>query len=125
MLKRLFPRVIDTEARTNTAARWLLIPVSAIKLLMGINAVVMTAYIATSADGIPIASYGPAAASAVLAFFSLWGLAQALLALFGQLAALRYRALIPLAFLVLSIEHFGRKALLTLHPIARVVSTGR
>lgn len=43
--------------------------------------------------------------------FSAWGLCVLILGLIGLIAAVRHRAMIPLAFLFLSIEQFGRHML--------------
>lgn len=98
MIERLLPAQIDAAAKGNLIAALLLFVVAGLKLLMGINATAMTQFVAGTVDGIPLDHYGPQAAQAVMAFFALWGLEQILLAFFGLLAAVRYRALGPLGF---------------------------
>jgi hypothetical protein len=124
MFARLFPKQISTSDRSNLFATLLLIPIVALKLLMSINAMVMTRFVASKADGIPLDRYGAEGAQAVMAFFSIWGMEQALLALFGLLALVRYRSLVPLAYVLLSIEHFGRKGLFAAYPFNRLGSEG-
>lgn len=119
MLERLFPKQIDVTDRSNLIATLLLIPIVVLKMFMGFNATVMTRFVASTADGVPLDRYGAEGAQAVLAFFSLWGLEQELLALIALLALVRYRALIPLAYVILVVEHFGRKALFLVHPIGQ------
>ena len=87
---------------------------------MSINAMVMTRFVASTADGIPLDRYGPEGAQAVMAFFSVWGMEQALIASIGLLALVRYQALVPLAYVLLSIEHFGRKGFFLAHPFDRL-----
>ena len=117
MLRRLFPMRIDNVFPGPRPAIWILIPIVLSKLLMGINSVVNTQLVATGADGIPINSYGPAGAGAVVSFFSLWGFCTVLFALQGVLVLIRYRAAIPFMYLLLLTEQLGRKALLLVHPI--------
>ncbi len=119
MLNRLFPCQIDNDYRGSRIAIWLLVPVLLLKSLMGANSIFMTRFVASSADGIPIDSYGPDAAQAVLAFFALWGLGQLVLGLNGAVVMIRYRAMVPFLYLLLLIEHVGRRAILTAYPVVR------
>lgn len=59
---------------------------------------------AQSADGIPLGAFGAAGAEAVVALFALWGLSQVVLSAFAVLALTRYRAMIPLMYLLLLLE---------------------
>src|SRR5206468_3350683 len=118
MLQRLFPAQLDNTYRGSRIAIWLLVPIVLAKLAIGGNVMIQTRMVATNADGIPLDSYNAAGAQAVLAFFALWGLGQAILALLGVLALIRYRSMIPLIYLVLLIEQLGRKALFLAKPIA-------
>lgn len=63
---------------------------------------------AQSIATIPLDSYAPGAAGTIVGLFALWGLAQFLFALVMLLAALRYRAMIPLVYLLLVFEYAGR-----------------
>ena len=119
MLSRIFPRQIDNTYRGHRLAIWLFALIVLAKLLMGANAMLNTRVVATSADGIPLDSYGAQAAATVIAFFAVWGLGALLLALQGIMVLIRYRGLIPFMYLLLLTEQLGRKALLFLHPIAK------
>lgn len=59
-----------------------------------------------------------------MALFAIWGLAQLVISFFGVLALIRYRAMIPLMFVVVLSEHIARKAILLWKPIARVGGSG-
>lgn len=120
MIERLFPKQIDTAGRSNPVATLILIPIVVLKLFMGFNAAFLTRFVVTAADGIPIDHYGIQGSQAVVAIFSMWGLEQFLLAALGLLVLVRYRGLIPLVYVVLAVEHFGRKALLLAYPFDRV-----
>lgn len=118
LLSRLLPRVVDNTSRGLPIATWLLAPILLMKLLMGGNAAVITRSVATAADGLPLDSFGSAGEHAVLNLLSLWGLQQALVALFGVLILFRYRAMIPPIYALLLVEQLGRKVLQQVHPIA-------
>ena len=75
---------------------------------------------AQSADGIPLDTFGTAGAEAVVTLFAVWGLAQLVWTVFGVLALTRYRAMIPLMFVLLLVEHLARRLIFFVEPIARV-----
>jgi hypothetical protein len=118
MLGRIFPKVIDNVHRGHWLAVLFLIPLVLMKLAIGTNSMINTRFVATSADGIPLDSYGAAGAQAVIAFFAVWGLCMFLLGLLGIVVLIRYRAMIPLMYLILLLEQGGRKALFIVNPIA-------
>jgi hypothetical protein len=89
------------------------------KLGQGTESVFNAYSTATTADGIPIDSYGKMAAQTVLEMFALLGLNVLVLPLLGVLALIRYRAMIPLMYLTMMILYFCTRALLFVHPIAR------
>jgi hypothetical protein len=74
----------------------------------------------TSADGIPLDTYTPAAARTVLSLFALLALANLMIALFGVVVLVRYRSLIPLFFVIFLLHHVGRRLILEWMPIERV-----
>ena len=122
MLEQLLPRTIDNTHGGKKIALWLLGAVVLVKGAMGVNSIINGHVVATSADGIPLDTFTPAGARAVLAFLALWGWSLLIFSLLGALALVRYRALVPLVFLILLLEHLGRKVILTVMPIATVGS---
>lgn len=124
MLSRLFPKQIDNDYRGLWLAIWLLVPVVLIKLAMGFNVAglnpwVSNRMVAERADGIPLDGFGVEAASTVMFMFASWGLMLLLVNLLALLALIRYRAMVPLIFLLLTLEQVGRKVIGTLSPIVR------
>ena len=115
MLSRLFPRQIDNAGyRGHVLAIWLFVPVVLVKLLMGFNVAGLNPFtrsrqILISADGVPVDSYPPEAATHLVFTFAAWGLALFVLALLSLIVLLRYRAMLPLMILALTIEQVGRK----------------
>jgi hypothetical protein len=118
MLDRIFPPVIGNQYRGVTAALWILGILVLLKGAMGINCMFNGYQVATGADGIPLDSFGPAGARTVVVFLGIWGLALLLFSLLGGLALVRYRAMVPLVFLLLLIEHLGRKMIFLAMPVA-------
>lgn len=119
MLNRIFPRQFDNHYRGHWLAIWLLAPIVALRLVIGTNSILNTRFVATSADGIPLSSFDAAGAQAVISLFALLGLFQLLLALQGVVVLIRYRAMIPLFYLLLLIHQLGGRALALAHPIAQ------
>lgn len=70
----------------------------------------------------PIDTLGAPAAAAFSFIFAAWGLAQLVLGLISLTVLLRYRSLIPLAYLALLIEQIGRMLLRIRWPVERTAS---
>jgi hypothetical protein len=122
VLYRLFPK-LGNEFVGNRAALWLLGLFIALKLMMSLNSIFNTAAVAAGADGIPLDTYGAAAAQAVLMLFSLTALGQLSLALIALTTLIRFRALVPFMYLVLLGEQIARRLIVQAHAVARSEST--
>jgi hypothetical protein len=130
MFGRLFPPQIDNNYRGYGFAIWILVPILLMKFLMGLNVAGLNPWIsnrqiAQTADGIPLESFGAEAASTVMFLFASWGLILFVFSLLGIVVLIRYRAMIPLMYLLLSIEQIGRTGIISrANPIVRAVETG-
>lgn len=118
-LALLLPREIDRTFRGHRLALWLFALVLFVKTGIALGTIVNGRGAAQSADGIPLDRFGAEGAQAVVAMFALWGLAQLVWTVLGVLALVRYRAMVPLLFLLILLEHVARRALLLVIPIAR------
>ena len=123
MLKPLFPRQVDNTFGGYTAALWLLGLFIALKLAMSVNSMLNTAAVAAGADGLPLDSFGPAAARAVLMLFALVALGQLMLAVIALITLIRYRALVPFIYLVLLGEHLARRFIVQGYAVERIEGT--
>jgi hypothetical protein len=128
MLNRLLPKQFDNDYQGHILALWLFAPLVIIKLLMGFNVSGLNPWIdnraiATTVDRFPLDSYGADAASAFMFMFASWGLILFVFGLFATIALMRYRAMVPLFYVLLAIEQFGRYYINTLYPIARAVKS--
>jgi hypothetical protein len=111
MVRRLFPVQADNRFEGYRAALGLLGTFVALKLVMSVNSIVNTASIAAG-DGIPLESFGPAAAREVLTLFALMALGQLMLALVALTVLVRYRALVPLICLLLLAERIAGRLII-------------
>lgn len=111
MLTRVFPKQFDNTYRGYWLAVWLLVPLVLVKLLMGANVVINTRDIIEGVDGIPLNSFSVEAQKNLIFSFQAWALGLFLLAALGLIALVRYRAMVPLVYLLLLVENAGRKAI--------------
>jgi hypothetical protein len=121
MIDTILPPRLDNTYRGRATALWLFAVILVVKTGIALGTIFNGHTAAQSADGIPLDSFGTAGAQAVVALFAIWGLAQLVISGMGILALVRYRAMIPLMFATLLLEHLARKGLLLVKPIA---STG-
>ena len=120
MLTNLFPRQVDNGYRGHVVAIWLLLPLALVKLLQGANVAGLlgtanTRRILEGVDRVPVSTFPPEAASHLLFLFAAWGLGIFTLGLLALIVLVRYRAMVPLMFLVLLIEQGGRMVLSSIH----------
>jgi hypothetical protein len=117
---RLFPRQLDNGYRGHILALWLLVPLVLMKFLQGANVAGFfgtgnSRRILEGVDRVPLGAFPAEAASHLVFLFAAWGVGVFILGLLGIVALLRYRAMIPLVYLLLLIEQVGRKALAMIH----------
>jgi len=122
MLDKLLPRSLDNTYDGRQVALWILALVVLMKGAMGVNSIFNGHFVATTADGIPLETFTPAGARAVISFLALWGLSQLIFSLLGVLALVRYRAMVPLVFFLLLLELLSRKLILLAMPVAQAGS---
>jgi hypothetical protein len=116
----LLPSAINNNYQGSRVAVWLLWLIAAMKIVMGLNSTINARLIAQTADGIPLTSYPGAAAQTVVSLFALVSFVNLLVGLLCVLVLVRYRAAIPLAFLLLLLEHGGKRLILLANPIERI-----
>jgi hypothetical protein len=119
MLSQLLPQRIDNSWRGHTLALWLFAAAVFMKTSIGLGTIFNGRAAAISADAIPLDAFSPAGAQAFLSVFAIWGFAQVMIGALCILALVRYRAMVPLLFTLLLLEHLGRKLILFLMPIAK------
>lgn len=125
MLGRVFPKQIDNGYQGYKLAIWLLLLLLLFKTSISVNAVgwnplMSSGEVLQRADRIPLDTYGANAADAAVLLFAVWGVTHLVLNLLGFIALVRYRTMIPLIYLLMAIDHIGRKAASDAFPIVRV-----
>lgn len=120
-MNTLFPRVADNHYPGRRPGLWLF-AFMLLKIAMGLNVVLNAPEVARSADGVPVDTFVAPAAAAFSFVFAAWGLGQFVLGLASLVVLLRYRSLVPLAFLCLLIEQSGRMLLRFRWPIDRMTT---
>ncbi len=119
MFKRLLPRHIDNTYHGHKVALWLFAVLVLMKSYISLTSIFDGRDAAISADGIPLDTFTPAGAQAVVSAFAAWGLAQLFICLLCLLVLARYRAMIPFMFALLLLEHLCRRLLFWVMPIVR------
>ncbi len=119
MFSRIFPKQFDNNFQGHRLGIWLFVPLVFMKFMMGFNSIFFTRFVATSADGLNLSSYGSQGAQAMLSLYVLLGLSLVVLALIGATALVRYRSMIPFLYLVLLVQQIAGKVLGELYPSAR------
>jgi hypothetical protein len=116
------PRVADNTYRGRRLALWLLGLILLLKSVIGLNSIFNGETVARSADGIPLETFSPEASRTVVSLFSLLGVSHVVLALVGILVLARYRALVPLLFALLLLEHVGKRLVLHFLPVVETAA---
>ena len=120
MLEKLFPGQIDNDYRGYKIALVLLGLVASVRMLQSVMMIFNGHATVTGADGIPLDAYTADAAQTVLGLFaqvSLWRLLVSLLAI---VVLVRYRAAVPLMFVLFIASFLGALAIAQFIPLARV-----
>lgn len=124
MLGQLLPPRLDNSYHGSRVAPWLLGLVVTIKLLQSVMSVFLGATVASTADGVPLDSYTPAAAQTVIAMFALLGSARLPFYALCLLVLAKYRSAIPLMLALFSLDYVTRSLVLYYLPIERTGATG-
>ena len=119
MLNRLLPRQVDNTYHGYQLALWLFALVVFMKIPISLNSIFNGRMVASSADGIPLDTFTPAGAQAVVSLFAAWGLSQFIICSLCILVLARYRALVPFMFGLLLVEHLSRRLIFLVMPIVR------
>jgi hypothetical protein len=120
LLGRLFPVRIDNKFPGSRLALWLFGVYVFVKVGQGGESLFNSAATAVRADGIPLQSFGTAAAETAVEMFALLGLNVLVLPLLGVIALIRYRAMIPLIYLMMLILNLSSRAVNYAHPSPRI-----
>lgn len=107
-LSNLFPRQITNEFSGLRIALWGFYLFTAITLWRSQHHIFSADGGAQSIATIPLDKYPDSAASTIIGIFALWGLSQLIVGLIYLIAAIRYRSLIPMLYLLSLFEYLMR-----------------
>ena len=122
MFSRLFPQRGDNSYRGHKLALWFFALVVLLRAGMSGMAIFNGNMMASSGDGIPLATLTSAGAQAVVSLFAVWGQAHLMICLLGLFVLIRYRTLVPLMFALLLLEHLSRGLILHFLPMSATAS---
>jgi hypothetical protein len=120
MLNRILPERIDNHYRGHKFALWLFYPITFVNVAIALVAIFARDGGAQSADGVPLDTFGSGGAETVVAVLALLGLAKLLVGLLSVLALFRYRAMIPLMYVLILVDYLGHKGIGLMKPIVHI-----
>ena len=123
MFKRIFPEQFDNRYNGSKIALWIFGLITFMHTAISLSGIFRPDGGAQSADGIPLDTFSPAAAQAVIGVGGLLDLAILLLCALFIVALIRYRSMIPLMYILLVMDWLARKGVLWLKPIPRTPGT--
>lgn len=119
MLARIFPKQIDNAYRGYKTAILLLFLIAGLKATQGTMSMVRARETIMGADGIPLDTFSSDSADVIVRLFMLAGLNLLILPLLSLIAIVRYRAMIPLMFLMFASFQIASRVVAAMHPIVR------
>jgi hypothetical protein len=108
ILGSLFPRRITNEFPGFRIALWAFYLFTALTLWRSQHHLFADDGGAQSIASIPLDNYSDTAAATIIGVFALWGLSQLVIGLIYLVAAIRYRSMIPMLYLLSLVEYLVR-----------------
>ena len=117
LLERIFPERVDNRYRGHRVALWLFALITLQKLALAFTHLFKADGGAQSISTMPLDSYPPSAAQNIVGLMARTGLEQLLLALLCVLVLIRYRAMIPLMYLLILAQYLGSRGIALMKPL--------
>jgi hypothetical protein len=118
----LLPECIDNTYRGRKLAVWLFAFIVSVKIVQSVAVMFDSDSTVRSADGIPLDTYTPAGAQAVLAIWALSSVDRLIISFLCVLVLMRYRSVITFMFGLLVLQYLAREV--TLRVVVPLVRTG-
>lgn len=115
----IFPEQINNSFRGNRLALWLFGFVVSLRILQSLAVLFNGRSIVISADGVPVDTFSPDSAAAVVAIFALCGLYRLIFSLLCVVVLWRYQGAVPFMFAVVVLEYLAKQTVLYFIPLAR------
>lgn len=120
MLARMFPENIDNNYLGHNLALWAFYPITLMTVGRSLVHIFRSDGGAQSIATIPLNTFVSGGAETVISVFALWGLSQLLIGLLFVIVLFRYRAMIPLMYVLILVEYLGRIGIGLMKPIVTV-----
>lgn len=124
MLKRILPERIDNRYRGHPLALWLFVLVAFQKAGVSLTHLFKADGGAQSISTIPLDSYPAGAAQTIIGLFARLGLEQLLLVALFVLVLVRYRAMIPLMYVVVVVHYLASRGVGQMKPLVIAGTSG-
>lgn len=117
MLNRFLPVQADNTYRGYKIGLWIFGLVVLFRLAIALGTIFNGHRAAGVADGLPLSTYGPGGAQAVVSEYAIWGLAHVIICAICVVVLLRYRSLVPFMFALITFELVARRVIFLVLPI--------
>ena len=118
----LLPQAIDNTYRGRKLGLWLFVLLVGLRALQSLFIIFNGYETVTKADGVPLATYPPAAAQTIVAMFALSSLSRLIICLICVVVVVKYRRAVPFMFGILGMTYLGGLLMQQFIPIVRVGS---
>jgi len=129
IVNRFFPAHFDNEYRGHPAALALLSAFLLLKAFASINQVGVNPWWSNRAvlqgiEAVPLGAFGSTEADVALALFAWWGVEGLAWVALGVFALFRYRAMVPLYFLISAATKIADQAIVEASPLTGMLGVG-
>lgn len=120
MFNQTLPAAIDNTYRGHKLGLWVFGAVVAVRILQCVLGIVDGHSILSSADGIPLETFTPAAAQTVVAVWAIYALSRLFILLLCVLTLLRYRSAVAFMCALLALNYLAAQVVDQFVPLVRV-----
>jgi len=124
VIDRLLPSCVDNKYRGHRLALWLFVPITLQKFGVSLTHLLTADGGAQSISTIPLDTYPPSAAQNIIALFARMGLEQLLFASLLVLVFVRYRAMLPLMYVLIVAQYVGWRVVSEVEPLVLAGRSG-
>ncbi len=124
VINRIFPACMDNRYRGHPLALWLFVPITFMNVSRSLTHLFKADGGAQSISTIPLDTYSSSAAQNIVGLFARIGLEQLVLASLFVLVLVRYRAMIPLMYVLLVAHYLGSRVVSEVKPLVLAGTSG-
>ncbi len=124
MIDRILPARIDNRYRGHPLALWLFVPITFLNVSRSLTHLLKADGGAQTISTIPLDTYSASAAQNIIGLFARVGLEQLVLASLFVLVLFRYRAMIPLMYVLIVAHYLGSRIVAQFKPLVLAGTSG-